>query len=99
MNTTCIHLRVNDLNIYMYKEEIIYKKNILKKYNKKTNTYLIDKTPYHYLTFNLTDRGPFLRRYDRSTELRLSRKYCVGRALGLSSLYKCSSKLRTTKLL
>jgi hypothetical protein len=41
MNKTCIYLRVEDSNIYMYKREYI--KNLLEKYNnrKDVNTYLI----------------------------------------------------------
>jgi hypothetical protein len=34
MTSTCIHLRVKDLNIYMYRRERIYKEP-LKKYNNR----------------------------------------------------------------
>jgi hypothetical protein len=41
MNRTCIHLRANDPNIYMYRRGRIYKKPLEKYNNRKVNTYLI----------------------------------------------------------
>jgi hypothetical protein len=41
MNSNYIHLRVNDLYIYIYRRGRIYKDQPKKYNNKKTNTYLI----------------------------------------------------------
>jgi hypothetical protein len=41
MNSTCIHLRVSDSYIYMYKRGRIYKEPLEKYNNRKTNTYII----------------------------------------------------------
>jgi hypothetical protein len=41
MNSTCIHLRVRRLYIYMYRRGRIYKEPLKKYNNRKTNTYLI----------------------------------------------------------